>query len=147
MRVWLFRHVPLLIAVWMWTLWLNFPVVAQDMTPMPALADQPLTNITFGQLASLALNLGLGVIVFIVWLFDARRMTKLEELIRKYEAALETMQKAFAQINDRNMTAFTAAMEQSQKVAEDSRDTAILCAQVNAKLVEKMEHMEKEHRP
>lgn len=105
------------------------PVWSQE-AAAPA-GDSSLFGLTFGQLMMLVTNLGMGGIVFIVWLNGLKRQTSMEHLIEKYD---ET-QKA-------HLAAFKDIVENYRVLSRDTKDTLLLAVQVQTRLVERLEHQE-----
>jgi len=88
------RFIPLLIAAWICIPVVGDLVAAQGL-PGPGGAisqgDKPLIDFNTPQLS----NMGLGMIIFIIWLYDNRRQTPLEELVKQYKQALEELTKKY----------------------------------------------------
>lgn len=106
------------------------PLWAQEAVASPG--DQSLFGLTFGQIMMLVTNLGMGGIVFVIWLNGLKRQTSMEHLIEKYD---ET-QKA-------HLAAFRDIVENYRALARDTKDTTLLAVQVQTRLVERLEAAEK----
>ncbi len=135
----LYRLMPVLILSWLVVGWLT-PIAAQEVIPAPVpmpISERPLIDINPKDLR----DLGLGVLIFIVWYFDQRRQRSLEEIIKTYDGTQQAHLSAFKDINERNMGAFKVAMEASQKLSEDYKDTAVMCATVNTTVGAKLEQL------
>lgn len=96
--------------------------------------NHSLIDLTFEQLMAMMSNLGLGAIVFVVWLHGMKRQTSLETLIGKYNEVQEAHLSAFKDIN--------AAY---REMAEETKDTILMSTQIQTRLVEKLERMERDH--
>jgi hypothetical protein len=105
------------------------PIWAQE-AAAPA-GDQSLFGLTFGQVMMLVTNLGMGGIVFIIWLNGLKRQTSMEHLIEKYD---ETQQA--------HLAAFKDITENYRTLATDMKNTTLLAIQVQTRLVERLEHTE-----
>ncbi len=136
----LYRMLPLVIAAW--TLFAAFtPSGAQESSPITIVKESPMFD---SGLLDFIKVFGLGGMVFVIWLFDYRRQRGLEEIIKQYDATQQAHLAAFQDINNRNIGTFREAMSAMQKVSEDSQGTAILCAQVNTKVAERLDYLTKE---
>lgn len=138
----LYRLLPLCILLWT-ALSAQAPTVAQETAPAPVtiVREQPLFDP--GVLDFMKV-FGLGGMIFTIWLFDYRRQRGLEEIITQYDATQQAHLAAFRDINERNIGTFREAMSAMQRVAEDAQSTAILCAQVNTKVAERLDYLSKE---
>lgn len=118
----LYRCIPVLLLVWLISAGLT-PIQAQEATPsMPApvqVSERPLIDVNAKDLK----DLGLGIMIFVIWLFDYRRQRSLESIIEKYD---ET-QKA-------HLREFTASTQQYAKLNEECRDTMLLTMEANSKV-------------
>ncbi len=115
------------------TLLATQPVWSQELAA-PSAGEGSLFGLTFGQLMTLVTNLGMGGIVFIIWLNGLKRQTSMEHLIEKYD---ET-QKA-------HLAAFKDIVENYRTLATDMKNTSLLVIQVQTRLVERLEAAEKQH--
>lgn len=105
---------------------------AQD--PTPAAGEQSIFGLTFAQLMALISNLGLGGIVFVIWLHGIKRQTSVEALLTRYEESQQGHLQAFKDIN-----------EAYRALATDMHNTMLLNIQIQTRLVEKLEAMERTH--
>lgn len=137
----LYRVMPLCILLWV-MLAAHSPSRAQE-TTVPHVM-QPAPSFFDPGLLEFVKVFGLGGMIFTIWLFDYRRQRGLEEIIQKYDETQKAHLAAFKDINDRNMGTFREAMSAMQKNAEDAQSTAILCAQVNTKVAERLDYLSKE---
>ena len=137
----LYRVMPLCILLWV-MLAAQSPSRAQE-TTVPHVM-QPAPSFFDPGLLEFVKVFGLGGMIFTIWLFDYRRQRGLEEIIQKYDETQKAHLAAFKDINDRNMGTFREAMNAMQKNAEDAQSTAILCAQVNTKVAERLDYLSKE---
>ena len=137
----LYRVMPLCILLWV-MLAAQSPSRAQE-TTVPHVM-QPAPSFFDPGLLEFVKVFGLGGMIFTIWLFDYRRQRGLEEIIQKYDETQKAHLAAFKDINDRNMGTFREAMSAMQKNAEDAQSTAILCAQVNTKVAERLDYLSKE---
>ena len=137
----LYRVMPLCILLWM-LLAAQSPSRAQE-TGTPHLVP-PAPSFFDPGLLEFVKVFGLGGMIFTIWLFDYRRQRGLEEIIQRYDATQTAHLAAFKDINERNMGTFREAMSAMQKNAEDAQSTAILCAQVNTKVAERLDYLSKE---
>jgi len=142
-----YRAMPVFILIW--TLWCwqtlapaqeSAPPVVVQQQPSPA---QPVPLFDPGVLDFVKV-FGLGGMVFIIWLFDYRRQTSMEEIIKKYDEAQKDHLAAFKDINERNITVFRESMAGLQKVAEDAKDNAVMCASVNTRVATALEYARRE---
>lgn len=138
----LYRILPLFILLWV-LLAAQMSSLAQDVgggnhvsVPAPTFFDPGLLEFVK--------VFGLGGMIFTIWLFDYRRQRGLEEIIKQYDETQKAHLAAFKDINERNMGTFREAMVAMQKVADDSQSTAILCAQVNTRVAERLDYLSKE---
>lgn len=137
----LYRVMPLCILLWT-VLAAQSPSRAQEtavphvMPPAPSFFDPGLLEFVK--------VFGLGGMIFTIWLFDYRRQRSLESIVEQYDKTQQAHLAAFKDINERNMTAFKESMNAIQKVAEDAKGTAILCAQVNSQVAAKLEFLTRE---
>lgn len=137
----LYRTLPLFILLWMVWAW-QTPAPAQTPTPEPIVVHtQPMFD---PGLMDFAKVFGLGGMIFIIWLFDYRRQRSLESIVKQYDDTQQAHLAAFRDINERNIATFKEAMSAMQRVAEDAQSTAILCAQVNTKVAERLDYLSKE---
>lgn len=137
----LYRLLPIFILLWIVWAWPT-PTPAQTPAPEPIVVHaQPMFD---PGLMDFAKVFGLGGMIFIIWLFDYRRQRSLESIIKQYDDTQQAHLAAFKDINDRNIATFKEAMGAMQRVAEDAQSTAILCAQVNTKVAERLDYLSKE---
>ena len=139
----IYRTLPLFILVW--TIW-AWQTLAPAQTPAPEpgiVHTQPLFD---PGLMDFAKVFGLGGMIFIIWLFDYRRQRSLESIVEQYDNTQQSHLAAFKDINERNMAVFKEAMNAIQKVADDAKGTAILCATVNTQVAAKLEILMREPR-
>ncbi|WP_447978096.1 hypothetical protein [Candidatus Nitrospira bockiana] len=109
--------------------------LAQELPPPAPINGEPsIFGLTFAQLMTLISNLGLGGIVFVIWFHGFKRQTALEDLIKRYDDTQRAHLEAFRAIN-----------EAYRQLATDTKDTMILNIQVQTRLVEKLEAMERTH--
>lgn len=148
----LYRVMPLCILCWT-LLAVHSPSRAQE-SATPHLV-QPAPSFFDPGLLEFVKVFGLGGMIFTIWLFDYRRQRSMESIIEQYDKSVKDNAKrfddtqlahlaAFKDINERNMTAFKESMNAIQKVAEDAKGTAILCAQVNSQVAAKLEFLTRE---
>lgn len=148
----IYRTLPLFILLWT-VLTAQSPSRAQE-TAVPHVV-QPAPSFFDPGLLEFVKVFGLGGMIFTIWLFDYRRQRSLESIIEQYDKTNKDSTKryddtqlahlaAFKDINERNMTAFKESMNAIQKVAEDAKGTAILCAQVNSQVAAKLEFLTRE---
>jgi hypothetical protein len=137
----LYRVMPLGILLWV-LLAAQSPSRAQE-SAVPHVSQPAPTYFDPGVLEFVKV-FGLGGMIFTIWLFDYRRQRSLESIIEKYDGTQQAHLAAFKDINDRNMGTFREAMSAMQKVSEDGQSTAILCAQVNTKVAERLDYLTKE---
>jgi len=144
----IYRRLPLWIAVWVVIAIHAAAPRAEEPAPSPTPAspvivrEQPMFD---SSLLDFAKVFGLGGMIFVIWLFDYRRQRGLESIIEKYDETQQSHLAAFKDINDRHVATFAEAMKAMQKVSEDAQSTAILCAQVNTRIAERLDHLAKEH--
>ncbi len=135
-----YRRLPVFILLWT-LIAIQSPISAQvGGVPPPA----PPASFFDPGLLEFVKVFGLGGMIFTIWLFDYRRARGLEEIIKLYDETQKSHLAAFKDINERNMSTFREAMSGLQKVADDSQSTAILCAQVNTKVAERLDYLSKE---
>lgn len=137
----IYRTLPLFILLWT-VLTAQSPSRAQE-TAAPHLV-QPAPSFFDPGLLEFVKVFGLGGMIFTIWLFDYRRQRSLESIVEQYDKTQQAHLAAFKDINERNMTAFKESMNAIQKVAEDAKGTAILCAQVNSQVAAKLEFLTRE---
>lgn len=137
----IYRTLPLFILLWT-VLTAQSPSRAQE-TAVPHLV-QPAPSFFDPGLLEFVKVFGLGGMIFTIWLFDYRRQRSLESIVEQYDKTQQAHLAAFKDINERNMTAFKESMNAIQKVAEDAKGTAILCAQVNSQVAAKLEFLTRE---
>ena len=139
----LYRTLPLFILLWMVWAW-QTPAPAQTPGPEPIVVHtQPMFD---PGLVDFAKVFGLGGMIFVIWLFDYRRQRSLESIVEQYDKTQQAHLAAFKDINERNMAVFKEAMNAIQKVADDAKGTAILCATVNTQVAAKLEILMREPR-
>lgn len=95
---------------------LTATLFAQAPGSMPVVHEHPLLD---PGLLDFIKVFGFGGMIFIVWWYDARKIAKLTRLAERYEELLTRY----------------------DKVAQDCRDTAVTCAQVNTRMVDKLDQM------
>lgn len=138
----LYRSLPLFILLW--TLFsAQTPGHTQEAAapaPITIVREQPLLD---PGVLDFVKVFGLGGMIFAIWLFDYRRQRSLESIVQQYDATQQAHLAAFKDINDRNLGTFREAMTAMQKVAEDAQSTAILCAQVNTRVAERLDFLSK----
>lgn len=137
----LYRILPLGILLWT-VLAAQAPSRAQESAIPHALPPQP--SFFDPGLLDFVKVFGLGGMIFVIWLFDYRRQRSLESIIEKYDGTQQAHLAAFKDINDRNMSTFREAMQAMQRVADDAQGTAVLCAQVNTRVAERLDYLSKE---
>lgn len=137
----IYRTLPLFILLWT-VLTAQSPSRAQE-TAVPHVV-QPAPSFFDPGLLEFVKVFGLGGMIFTIWLFDYRRQRSLESIVEQYDKTQQAHLAAFKDINERNMTAFKESMNAIQKVAEDAKGTAILCAQVNSQVAAKLEFLTRE---
>lgn len=135
----LYRLLPLFILLWT-------VLTAQAPRAQEGPAPHSMTPAPFfdSGLLEFVKVFGLGGMIFTIWLFDYRRQRSLESIVQQYDNTQQAHLAAFKDINERNMTAFKESMAAIQKVAEDAKGTAILCAQVNTQVAAKLEYLTRE---
>ncbi len=117
------------LVAWAIAFWHALPVLAQD----PSASANGLPALSFGQWMVVLSNFGIGGIVFIVWFFDMKRQTALEQLIERYDQAQAGHLQAFRDIS--------AAY---RELAAETNKATLLNVQIQTRLVEKLERMERE---
>lgn len=137
----IYRTLPLFILLWT-VLTAQSPSRAQE-TAVPHVV-QPTPSFFDPGLLEFVKVFGLGGMIFTIWLFDYRRQRSLESIVEQYDKTQQAHLAAFKDINERNMTAFKESMNAIQKVADDAKGTAILCAQVNSQVAAKLEFLTRE---
>ena len=137
----LYRMLPLFILLWT-VLTAQSPTSAQDTPPAHAVPTGP--SMLDPTLLDFIKVFGLGGMIFTIWLFDYRRQRGLEDIIKQYDETQQAHLEAFKDINTRNMATFKEAMIAMQKVADDAQGTAVLCAQVNTRVAERLDYLSKE---
>lgn len=136
----LYRTLPVFIVLWIVWCW-QTPAPAQDLTHAPVAAQA--TSLFDPGIMEFIKVFGLGGMIFTIWLFDYRRQRSLESIIEQYDQRQQEHLEAFKDINGRNISTFKEAMSSMQRVAEDAQSTAILCAQVNTKVAERLDFLSK----
>lgn len=124
----------LLLGVWMVTTGYGVTAMAQGVPSMPH--DQPtsISDLTFGQVMVLLSNFGIGGLVFFIWLYDMKRQTGLEQLNLRYSDSAAAHLQAFKDIN-----------EAYRELAAETNKATLLNVQVQTRLAEKLEAMERAH--
>lgn len=142
----LYRLLPAFLLLWGVTLWFGFPAMAYVSPPsgLPSLLDKKLEELTAGQLMLLFANMGLGVMVFIVWYFDSKRQTSLEALIGQYSKSADAHLAAFKDINERNTSAFQEVMAAFRDQARDSRDVILTCVRSMSEVMEQIKEVRRQ---
>ncbi len=149
----IYRALPLFIVLWMA---LAAPSPRAQEPPAAAapvvVREQPMFD---GGVLDFVKVFGLGGMIFVIWLFDYRRQRSLESIIEEYKKIVQDNAKlfdatqqahlaAFRDINERNLSTFKEAMLALQKVAEEAKDNAVMCATVNTRVAERLDYLSKE---
>ncbi len=139
----IYRRLPAFIVLWVViAVHAPAPRAQEAAPPAPVIVrEQPMFD---GGVLDFVKVFGLGGMIFVIWLFDYRRQRSLESIIEKYDETQRAHLAAIKDINDRNIGTFRESMSAMQKVAEDAQSTAILCAQVNTKVAERLDFLSKE---
>ena len=156
------RLMPLLLAVWICGSAIGDLVRAQGL-PGPGGAisqeDKPLVDFNTRELS----NIGLGMIIFIIWLYDNRRQTPLEEIIKRLEELIKKYDKAytdgmetfrqmsasrtetFKQMNDTNLAAFkeintnnTNTIKEVMTSLRETNESVIKAMMANAQIQQEL---------
>lgn len=122
-----------LLGAWLVTTGYGLTALAQSVAPSP---HEPATigDLTFGQIMVLISNFGIGGLVFFVWLYDQRRQVGLEQLNTRYSDSAAAHLQAFRDIN-----------EAYRELAAETNKATLLNVQVQTRLAEKLEAMERAH--
>ncbi len=81
-----------------------------------------------------ALDLGAVGVILVIWYFERKRATSAESIVQRYEESAKTHLEAFKEI-----------AANYRQLATDQKDTMLLSIQVQTRLVEKLESMERNH--
>ncbi|MDT7040857.1 hypothetical protein [Candidatus Nitronereus thalassa] len=117
------------------------------------------------KLGGLVANIGIGGMVFLIWYFGQRRLVTTESLIEQYRGlALQHLEifksmearhnaqyqdmvknnlEAFRAIDAKNADLFREQWNMLRQMNKDSQETMLLNVQIQARLVEKLERMER----
>lgn len=121
------------LALWGMAFAYGAMALAQSVPPVPHDVPSGLGDLTFGQVMVLISNFGIGGLVFLVWWYDQRRQTGLEQLNQRYDESSEQHLIAFRDIN--------AAY---RELANKTTETMLLTVQIQTRLTEKLERMERD---
>lgn len=132
------RHILSVIALLLgcWIMAFGYGVSALAQVVPPLAHDQPtsISDLTFGQVMVLLSNFGIGGLVFFIWLYDMKRQTGLEQLNTRYSESSAAHLQAFKDIN-----------EAYRELASETNKATLLNVQVQTRLAEKLEAMERAH--
>lgn len=123
----------LLLCAWGATFWQGVTALAQSVPPVPHEGPGGISDLTFGQVMVLLSNFGIGGLVFFIWLYDMKRQTGLEQLNERYHDVTTQHLSAFKDIN--------AAY---RDLAAETNKTMLLNVQIQSRLTEKLERMERD---
>ncbi len=122
-----------LLGVWVVTTGYGLSALAQSVQPLPH-EPTSISDLTFGQLMVLISNFGIGGLVFFIWIYDQRRQVGLEQLNTRYSDSSAAHLQAFRDIN-----------EAYRELATETNKATLLNVQVQTRLAEKLEAMERAH--
>lgn len=121
------------IAVWGMAFACGALALAQSVPPVPHDVPSGITDLTFGQVMVVASNFGIGGLVFIIWIYDLKRQTGLEELNARY-----------AEVSQQHLSAFRDINAAYRELASETNKTMLLTVQIQTRLTEKLERMERD---
>lgn len=120
---------------------LNVLLYAQEVPPSPPVGISAQDGIIDRETKWIVAQFGFAGLLLIVFFFVWKRLTPVESLIANYEKALQTMDKTQAA----HLAAFKDITENYRALSSDTKDTMLLNVQVQTRLVEKLEAMERTH--
>lgn len=123
----------MLLGVWIVSAAYGMTALAQSVQPLPH-EPTSIGDLTFGQVMVLVSNFGIGGLVFFIWIYDQRRQVGLEQLNTRYSDASAAHLQAFRDIN-----------EAYRELAAETNKATLLNVQVQTRLAEKLEAMERAH--
>jgi len=115
-KAWL--HFGLILAI---GVVLSVVLYAQEPTAAPPAA--PEASLVDRETKWLVAQFGFAGMIFVIWWWDAKKIRKLTAMVEQYQVLAKNY----------------------EQLARDSRDTAIMCANVTSKVTEKMEQLIREH--
>ena len=107
--------------------------LAQSVPPVPHDVPSGIGDLTFAQVMVLLSNFGIGGLVFFIWLYDMKRQTGLEALNARY-----------AEVSQQHLQAFQDINADYRELASDTNKTMLLTVQIQTRLTEKLERMERD---
>ena len=104
-----------------------------------ALAQAPgpeisLTSNFMEKLLFKALDLGAVGVILVIWYFERKRATAAEDIVKRYEESAKS-----------HLAAFTDITANYRQLTTDMKDTMLLNIQVQTRLVEKLDQLERNH--